>query len=111
VSVPSRNVKEEFIASSLQFSVNLKPLQIEKFLKECSFRGLYIKWFGAPSPVEFTSNYEHWHYLSSKPDIPHLKAVLDQLLDLPTPLSLTEEDCVLIGKIVATSSQLAITVT
>ena len=111
VSVPARNVKEEFIASSLQFSVNLKPLQIEKFLKECSFRGLYIKWFGAPSPVEFTSNYEHWHYLSSKPDIPHLKAVLDQLLDLRTPLSLTEEDCVLIGKIVATSSQLAITVT
>lgn len=111
VSVPSRNVKEEFIASSLQFSVNLKPLQIEKFLKECSLRGLYIKWFGAPSPVAFTSNYGHWHYLSSKPDIPHLKAVLDQLLDLRTPLSLTEEDCVLIGKIVATASQLAITVT
>jgi hypothetical protein len=33
--------------------------------------------------------------------------VLSQLLDLRTPLSLTDEDCVLIGKIVATASLLA----
>ena len=82
-------------------------VKIEHFLKECSLRGLYIKWFGTPTPVAFTSNYEHWHYLANKPDIPHSKAVLDQLLDLRTPLSLTNEDCVLIGKIVSTASLLA----
>jgi dTDP-4-amino-4,6-dideoxygalactose transaminase len=107
VSVPARNAKEEFIASSIQFTLNLKPHQIDHFLKECSLRGLYIKWFGTPAPVAFTSNYEHWHYLATKQDIPHSKAVLDQLLDLRTPLSLTDEDCVLIGKIVLASSQLA----
>jgi dTDP-4-amino-4,6-dideoxygalactose transaminase len=107
VSIPPRDPKEEFVASSIQFTLNLKPNQIELFLQECSLRGLYIKWFGTPTPVAFTSNYEHWHYLASKPDIPHSKAVLDQLLDLRTPLSLSDEDCVLIGKIVLAASLLA----
>jgi dTDP-4-amino-4,6-dideoxygalactose transaminase len=111
ISIPRRNVKEEFVASSIQFTLNLKPHQIEMFLKECNLRGLYIKWFGTPNPIAFTSNYEHWHYLSSKPDIPHSKAVLNQLMDLRTPLSLTDEDCVLIGKIVAVASLLAASVT
>ena len=111
ISIPLRNVKEEFVASSIQFTLNLKPHQIEMFLKECNSRGLYIKWFGTPNPIAFTSNYEHWHYLSSKPDIPHSKAVLNQLMDLRTPLSLTDEDCVLIGKIVAVASLLAAAVT
>ena len=111
ISIPLRNVKEEFVASSIQFTLNLKPHQIEMFLKECNLRGLYIKWFGTPNPIAFTSNYEHWHYLSSKPDIPDSKAVLNQLMDLRTPLSLTDEDCVLIGKIVAVASLLAAAVT
>lgn len=112
ISIPPRNnAKEEFVASSIQFTLNLKPHQIEMFLKECNLRGLYIKWFGTPNPIAFTSNYEHWHYLSSKPDIPHSKAVLNQLMDLRTPLSLTDEDCVLIGKIVAVASLLAAAVT
>ncbi len=107
VSVPARDAKEAYIASSIQFTLKLKPHQIEHFLRECSLRGLYIKWFGTPAPVAFTSNFEHWHYLASKPDIPHSKAVLDQLLDLRTPLSLTDEDCVLIGKIVSKASLIA----
>jgi len=107
VSIPARDAREAFIASSIQFSLNLKPHQIECFVKECSRRGLYIKWFGTPSPIAFTSNYEHWHYLAHKPDLPRSKAVLDQLLDLRTPLSLTDQDCVLIGKIVAKASLLA----
>lgn len=107
VSIPARDAKEEFVASSIQFTLDLKPQQIAHFLKQCDLRGLYIKWFGTPAPVAFTSNYEHWHYLTGKPDIPNSKAVLDQLLDLRTPLSLTEEDCVLIGKIVSTASALA----
>ena len=110
VSIPARNAKEEFVASSIQFTLNMKPHQIERFLKECSLRGLYIKWFGAPAPVAFTSNYEHWHYLAGRPDIPHSKAVLDQLLDLRTPISLTDEDCILIGKIVSAASLRAVAV-
>ena len=107
VSVPQRDAKEEFIASSIQFTLDLTPPQIERFLKECSLRGLHIKWFGTPTPVAFTSNYSHWHYLTSKPDIPKSMDVLNQLLDLRTPLSLTDDDCVLIGQIVAAASLIA----
>ncbi len=107
VSVPPRDAKEEFIASSIQFTLDLTPKQIERFLKECSLRGLYIKWFGTPTPVAFTSNYAHWHYLTSKPDVPKSMDVLNQLLDLRTPLSLTDDDCVLIGQIVAAASLIA----
>ena len=104
VSVPQRDTKEEFIASSIQFTLDLTPKQIDSFLKECDLRGLYIKWFGTPTPVAFTSNYAHWHYLTNKPDVPKSMDVLNQLLDLRTPLSLTDDDCVLIGRVVAVAS-------
>ena len=107
VSVPARQAKEEFVASSIQFTLDLKPRQIERFLKECDVRGLYIKWFGTPAPVAFTSNYAHWQYLTNKPDIPKSMDILNQLLDLRTPLSLTDDDCVLIGQIVAAASRIA----
>ena len=107
VSVPARDAREEFVASSIQFTLDLKPAQIARFLKECSMRGLYIKWFGTPSPVAFTSNYGHWHYLTGKPDVPKSMGVLNQLLDLRTPLSLTDDDCVLIGRIVAAAAVIA----
>ncbi len=105
--IPARADREEFVASSIQFTLELAPQQIERFLKECDLRGLYIKWFGTPSPIAFTSNYEHWHYLSETPALPHSMDVLRQLLDLRTPLSLTDDDCVLIGKIVSTASAIA----
>lgn len=107
VSVPARDAREEFIASSIQFTLDLRPPQIQRFLKECDLRGLYIKWFGTPGPIAFTSNYAHWHYLSEKPDIPLSMGVLNQLLDLRTPLSLTDDDCILIGKIIAVASDIA----
>ena len=107
VSVPPRDAREEFVASSIQFTLNLKPPQIERFLKECDLRGLYIKWFGTPTPVAFTSNYQHWHYMTDQPDIPKSIGVLNQLLDLRTPLSLTDDDCALIGQIVANATSIA----
>ncbi|NDD11294.1 MAG: aminotransferase class I/II-fold pyridoxal phosphate-dependent enzyme [Betaproteobacteria bacterium] len=107
LSVPPRAPKEDFIASSIQFTLDLTPVQSQRFLHECSVRGLYIKWFGTSAPVAFTSNFEHWHYIQEKADLPKSKAVLNQLFDLRTPVSLTNEDCMLIGRIVATACSLA----
>lgn len=107
VSLPKRHPKEAYIASSIQFSLDLPRRQIERFLHECSLRGLYIKWFGAVEPQAFTSNYRHWHYLAQPPDMPGSMAVLNQLLDLRTPLSLTNADCDLIGRIVFAAATLA----
>ena len=107
VSVPARDPREDFVASSIQFTLDLKPEQIERFLAECDLRGLYIKWFGLRQPVVFTSNYEHWHYLPKQTGLPRSMDVLRQLLDLRTPLSLTPDDCVLIGKIASAASAIA----
>lgn len=107
VSIPERRPEEEYIASSIQFSLALEPAGIERFLHECALRGLYIKWFGLQTPQAFTSNYRHWHYLTEPPRLARSMAVMHQLLDLRTPLSLTEQDCELMGRIVAVAASLA----
>jgi dTDP-4-amino-4,6-dideoxygalactose transaminase len=110
VSIPARLPPEAFVASSIQFTLDLQPQQIDRFVRECALRGLYIKWFGAAAPVAFTSNYEHWHYLGYKPALPQSQGVLRQLMDLRTPLSLTDDDCTLIGLIVVAACTIAASV-
>ena len=107
LTIPKRPAKEEFVASSIQFTLQLSASQIERFVHECNQRGLYVKWFGGASPIAFTSNYEHWHYLRSETPMAKSLPVLRQLLDLRTPLSLSDDDCVLIGKIVAAACAIA----
>ncbi len=109
VSVPARDPREDFVPSSIQFSLDLSPRQIERFLQECSARGLYIKWFGLAVPTAFTSHFGHWHYLDEQAPMPQSTRVLRQLMDLRTPLSLTPEDCRLIGQIVLVAAGLAAT--
>lgn len=107
ISLPKRHPKEAFIASSIQFSLDMPEPRIARFLRECSLRGLHIKWFGTAEPVGFTSNYQHWHYLDKTPDMPRSMQVMKRLLDLRTPLSLTPADCETIGKIVRVAAALA----
>lgn len=107
VSLPMRDAREDFVPSSIQFSLDLSPAQIEHFLAECAARGLYIKWFGLSVPTAFTSHYGHWHYLPRQAPMPRSRAVLRQLLDLRTPLSLTPDDCRLIGQIVQVAASAA----
>lgn len=107
LSVPARDPREDFVPSSIQFSLYLSPTQIERFLQECTARGLYIKWFGLPVPTAFTSHFGHWHYLEEQAPMPQSKRVLRQLMDLRTPLSLSPEDCRLIGQIVQVAAGLA----
>jgi dTDP-4-amino-4,6-dideoxygalactose transaminase len=107
VSLPARDPREEFVPSSIQFSLDLPPAQIERFVVECDRRGLYIKWFGLPKPVGFTSNFNHWHYLTEQAPMAQSMQVMNHLLDLRTPLSLTLQDCQLIGQIVRVAAAIA----
>ena len=107
ISLPVRDAREDFVPSSIQFSLDLSPAQIGHFLAECEARGLYIKWFGLRVPTAFTSHYGHWHYLPEQPPMPQSQGVLRQLLDLRTPLSLSPEDCRLIGQIVQVAATAA----
>ena len=102
-----RDAREDFVPSSIQFSLHLSAAQIWYFLVECEARGLYIKWFGLRVPTAFTSHYGHWHYLPEQAPMPQSQAVLRQLLDLRTPLSLSPEDCCLIGQIVQVAATAA----
>lgn len=107
VVLPVRDPREAFVPSSIQFSLGLPPSQMQIFVDECALRGLYVKWFGLPKPIAFTSNYGHWHYLTEQAPMPRSMAVLRQLLDLRTPLTLTPEDCKLIGEIVQAAAHIA----
>ena len=110
LSVPVRHPKEEFVSSSIQFSLSLEPAQIQRFLQECECRGLYIKWFGNKEPKAFTSHYGHWHYITEKPTLTKSMPIMNQLLDLRTPVSLSEQDCDLISKIIAKATAIAASV-
>lgn len=107
VSLPVRDAREDFVPSSIQFSLDLSPAQIEHFLAECAARGLYVKWFGLRLPTAFTSHFGHWHYLPPQAPLPQSQRILRQLLDLRTPLSLTPDDCRLIGQIVQVAATMA----
>ena len=47
------------------------------------------------------------HNMQSQPDIPKSMPMLSHLLSQHTPLSLTEDDCVLIGQTVVPASYIA----
>ena len=100
LSVPARDPREEFVASSIQFTLDLSAERIERFLAGCDRRGLHIKWFGHSEPQGFTSNYTHWRYLSQTQDLPASLPLMAGLCDMRITLSLTDADCVLIGRIV-----------
>ncbi|MEO8740129.1 MAG: DegT/DnrJ/EryC1/StrS aminotransferase family protein [Casimicrobiaceae bacterium] len=100
VTVPARDANEEFVASSIQFTLDLPPARIERFLAGCEHRGLHIKWFGRDEPQGFTSNYTHWRYVRQAQDVPASLPLMAGLCDMRIALSLTDADCVLIGRIV-----------
>jgi dTDP-4-amino-4,6-dideoxygalactose transaminase len=101
VDVPMRNPKEDYVGSSIQFSLQgLKKEQVPVFLEECRARGVEIKWFGWPEPHGFTSSFESWAYLKPGTELPATRRVLDFLCDVRIPLTFTPEDCRQIARII-----------
>lgn len=92
--LPHRPPAEQFVASSIQFSVvGLSRESIRQFVDECSSHGVHIKWFGADQPVGFTSVWTHWRYFGQAQSLPHAEQVLGGLCDMRLPLFLSEADC------------------
>ncbi len=100
LTVPARDAREEYVASSIQFTLDLPPERIERFLAGCELRGLHIKWFGRSEPQGFTSNYTHWGYVRHAQDVPASLPLMAGLCDMRIALSLTDADCALIGRVV-----------
>lgn len=101
IRIPIRNPKEHFVASSIQFSLNLESAEIEAVVAACEARGVHIKWFGREQPKAFTGTYEHWKYVRNEYALERTAAVLRQLCDLRIPLEISREQVALIVQIIS----------
>ena len=75
--------------------------QMPSFIAACAAQGVELKWFGENQPKAFTSRYDSWHYIDPMPHLPNTLKVLEKTLDLRVPLTFDDEDCYLIGAVIA----------
>lgn len=102
--LPQRPRQEQFVASSIQFSlVDLTSAQIRQVIAACAARGVHIKWFGADEPVGFTSLWTHWRYFGEAQSLPKAERVLGSLCDMRLPLTLSQADCQSIAAVIRES--------
>ncbi len=101
LQMPVRPQHEQFVGSSLQFSLpRFGEEDLRGFVARCGQRGVDVKWFGASEPHGFTSRYDSWQYIDEQADLPQTRRVLSTLCDLRIPLVFDQADCALIGEIV-----------
>ena len=100
IYVPRRPPQERYVGSSFQFlmpDANADTLrQVVSAAKEL---GVELKWFGADSPVGFTSNHHSWRYVTPQ-TLPKTDAILAGLLDMRIPLTFSLEDCAHVADII-----------
>lgn len=109
ITLPDRPQHEEYVGSSIQFSLaGAKQETMLAFVGECGRRGVEIKWFGADEPIAFTSRFDSWRFIESSVDLPNTRRVLSGLCDLRVPLTFDEDDC---RQIVAVIGEAMVTVT
>lgn len=90
---------EAWVGSSFQFLLPDCPGDmVRAFLAACGERGVELKWFGATEPVAFTSRHDSWRYAPPQV-LPRTDRVLAGLIDLRLPLTFSEADADLIGRI------------
>lgn len=98
--LPHRPPEESYVGSSIQFRLpEATPAAILDFLSRALERGIALKWFGAPSPVAYTSRHDSWRYIAPQA-LPQTDRVLSTLIDMRIPLTFSEADCAVIGSII-----------
>ena len=106
IRLPVRPAEEGFVPSSFQFSlVGLRPDEIQQWLDMTAAHGVFVKWFGRPEPVGFTSRFDHWRYASEQ-TLLQTQEVLGGLCDIRLPLGLTADDCADIAAVITGSLDL-----
>ena len=102
IRVPARDSREDFVGSSIQFSLDgLSPSEAKAFVSECNNCGVAVMWFGRREPQGYTSNYRTWRYVERLPDLRQTDSVLDVMCDMRIPLTFTMEDCNVLVRIIA----------
>lgn len=106
IVIPDRQQHEFFVGSSIQFRAErLQKQEFPDFITRCGDRGVELKWFGEDEPRGFTSRYDSWKYLGDQPVLDGTLAVLEKTCDMRVPLTFTDEDCHVIGTIIAEEVQ------
>jgi len=99
IKIPASHSQVSAVGDSFQFNlVNLKPIQIQDFIRNLTENGVNIQLFGHKNNARYFKN---WHY--SFEEIPELKqtdAMLSTACDIRLPLSFTSEDINLIGYLI-----------
>lgn len=99
VYVPNRPKQERYVGSSFQFLVPEASAEtMRQVVANAKSLGVELKWFGADSPVGFTSNHQSWRYIAAQ-DLPLTDAILAGLLDMRIPLTFSLEDCAHVAEI------------
>jgi len=94
VSVIERAPKEQYVGSSIQFSLpNLSPEQIRLATRLTDGLGLHVKWFGQPRMTGFTSRPQQWEYVGATANLPRTEAILSKLCDLRIPPAMQPVHC------------------
>ena len=100
IVLPVRPAAECMVGSSIQFRVPcLDAVGCETLLRRAGARGVELKWFGRTEPQGFTSAHQSWAYVAAQ-ELPRTDAVLATLFDMRLPLTFSEDDCDLIGRII-----------
>ncbi len=100
IKVIARPEKEAYVMSSFQFLCpELSDAQMIDVQKRTGNRGVELKWFGADSPVGFTSRHDSWTYVAAQ-NLPQTDRVLAGLFDMRLPLTFTLEDCDMLAAII-----------
>lgn len=100
IRVPERHADEQYVASSIQFSVDgLDEPTMTAWLSVAQALGVHVKWFGRSEPMGFTSRYDDWRYADEQ-RLDATKNVLKGLCDMRIPLAMTKDDCRVVAEII-----------
>ena len=101
IYVPHRPEQESYVGSSFQFLMpEASKETVQQVVTGAKALGVELKWFGADSPVGFTSNHQSWRYVTPQ-DLPKTDAILAGLLDMRIPLTFSLADCAHVADIIA----------
>ena len=90
----ARDKREDFVGSSIQFTVEDRSADaIAGFVEEAGRHGVFLKWFGAARTVGFTSRFDQWGYAEPAARLPSAAGVLSRLIDMRVALSFEPGDC------------------
>ena len=104
IHLPERYAKEQFVASSLQFTLKgLSATELESFQANCDAKGVHLKWFGRGKALGFTSTPKHWGYVDGAKQVDKSERVMSGLFDMRIPLHLNKEDCQAICSVITMS--------